>query len=142
MPPTAPRSNSDGFTLVELLATMVIIGVLAAIALPTFFGQDAKGKDSAAKTDASSLVVHVESCFAESEDYRACTGASALGTTGLTMGSGAGEVDVTAPEQLSFKVTGHSKSGGAFTIVKSGGQRPTRSCVPPGAGGCHADGSW
>jgi prepilin-type N-terminal cleavage/methylation domain-containing protein len=45
----------DGFTLVELLVTMLIIGVLAAIALPVFLSQREKAHDSAARADATTL---------------------------------------------------------------------------------------
>ena len=140
------RSNR-GFTLTELLVTMLILGVLAAIALPAYNGHQKKGKDSEAQSNARNLTSRIELCFATSESYLNCDTNDELKAdgagTGLAWGTGAGEVSVVDSDIKTYKVVAISKaesdgSKHTFTIERTGGGAAERSCT---AGSTNDNGS-
>jgi type IV pilus assembly protein PilA len=138
------QSEEKGFTLIELLVVILIIGILAAIALPAFLGQRQKGQDSEAKSNARNIVSHVESCYTQEQDYQNCTNsAQDLQDSGIPLGVGGGQVNVTSGAADSYEVVGTSKSGNKFTITKSGGSfvKPY-TCATGGKAGCATGGKW
>ena len=139
--------DEQGFTLIELLVVILIIGILAAIALPTFLGQREKAQDGSAKSDARNLVSHMESCFTDNQTYAGCQtgGANALtsANTGLSIGTGNGQVSVAtspAPSATTYAVVARSTNGRSFTITHDTASGNVRTCRPSG-GGC-SNSTW
>src|SRR4051794_2725111 len=136
------QSEEKGFTLIELLVVILIIGILAAIALPAFLSQRQKGQDASAKSDARNLVSQMESCYAQDQTYANCSTSQDVTSSGLSVGSGTGQVEISAAGSNNYTIIGHSKSSNEFTITKTGGGAPTRSCTPTNTGACPTSGSW
>ena len=80
--------NRKGFTLIELLIVVVIIGILAAIAIPKFANTKQKAIVASMKSDLRNLVTAQEAFFSDNNDYAGST-TSAAQTNG-TGGAGKG----------------------------------------------------
>ena len=120
--------DQSGFTLVELLVVMLIIGVLTSIGLPVFLGQQAKAQDGVAKSDARTAASAVESCVVELPTYDLC---EAPGDVGVPLGTTPGRVEIDG-DGRTYEIVAHSRTGNTFTIAKLADQSVEHTCSAAG----------
>ena len=106
-------SMKKGFTLIELLIVVVIIGILAAVAIPKFSNTKQRASRAAGLADMRNLSTSQEGFFADSNRY------AAIGDTG----SGAGRMNFTPSNGNTALTMVASATGWSATIDIPGGQR-------------------
>ena len=134
-------SSEKGFTLIELLVVILIIGILAAIALPAFLNQREKAQDSEAKSGVRTAQTAMETYFTDNQKY---TGADVAALEGIEPAlKNANTLTVSPNGTVGYTISVKSKSNGAnvFTITNTSGV-VTRTCTTTGKGGCPSSGSW
>jgi prepilin-type N-terminal cleavage/methylation domain-containing protein len=128
--------NRKGFTLIELLIVVVIIGILAAIAIPKFANTKSKAYVTAMKSDLRNLVTAEEAFFSDSTYYtdganlvnnrKAFKNSSGVGVPNVTTGAGYWSATVT-----------HSQLAGATCGIGVNTTNPTISTAGDGEPSCY-----
>jgi type IV pilus assembly protein PilA len=140
--------DEKGFTLIELLVVILIIGILAAIALPAFLNQRGKAQDTEAKSEARTMQTAMETYYTDEQTY---VGADLTKLKGIEPAIGAGKATPTvkvAGTVDSYTVQSESKTGNQFWIAKASDGSVLRNCDGSGGKGgkgkygCPSSGSW
>lgn len=136
------RAHSEsGFTLVELLVVMLIIGLLAAIAIPSFFNQRDKAKDADAKSSARTAQTAMETYGTDNDGSYAGATTALLIAIEPTLGDTPGTFSLSSTSN-SYTVSVASETSNVFSINRAAAGTTTLTCTVAGRDGCPTGGRW
>lgn len=136
-------ARENGFTLVEVLVVMLILGLLAAVAVPSFFIQRDKARDADAKSAVRTAQNAAETIAADNEGrYDGAGGVTVpnLRNVEATLQGANLSVPTVSADGYTIRVT--SDTGNTFDITRADTGVTTRGCTVPARAGCPPDGNW
>jgi type II secretion system protein G len=140
-------SEESGFTLVELLVVMLILGLLAAIAIPSFFNQRDKAKDADAKESVRTAQTAIETYATDNDGSYVGATAGGLQDIEKTLNDADLAVPAASLSQTEYTVTVTSTNDSpnhTFSITRNDDGTTDLTCVAPAGNldGCPSDGTW
>jgi type IV pilus assembly protein PilA len=136
------RAQSEqGFTLIELLVVILIIGILAAIAIPAFLGQRARAQDTAAKSAVREAQTAMETFYTDNQNYTVAADGAELKDIEESLNAAPGSSLVVVPGADSYTLT---VTNNTFSIAKTSAGTISRACTRDGTtkGGCPTGLTW
>ena len=132
--------GEGGFTLVELLVTMLILGLLAVIAVPTFLSQRDKATDAKAKAAAWTAATAIEAWAVDHDGHFG--GATVAGLRSIEPTLAGAPLVIEAADDDSYAISVGSPTGNWFALERRSDGSNWLGCSAQGNGGCPANGVW
>ena len=130
--------------MIELLVVILLVGILAAIAIPAFLNQKAKANDAEAKSQVRTLQIGAETAATDNSNYSDVTLAH-LEELEPTLKDYAGAIPSVpiGKQAKEYEVQSESVSSGhKYKIKRNSEAIVARTCEPPGQGACPPSGDW
>lgn len=137
----ARMQDEKGFTLIELLVVILIIGILAAIALPAFLNQREKAQDSTAKSDVRTAQTAMETYYTDNQKYTGADKAKLIAIEPALANANVLTVTPTADNAYTLSVESKGSNKVTYTIQNTAGT-VARTCDKADTGGCPTDKKW
>lgn len=135
--------REEGFTLVELLVVMLILGLLAAIAIPSFFNQRDKARDADAKSAARTAQTAIETFATDNNGSYLTADSTKLIAIEPTLQDVSATLTVNPTSATGYIVSVDSAvAGQSFSITRANTGATTLACTTAGKGGCPQNGRW
>jgi type IV pilus assembly protein PilA len=127
--------GQEGFTLIELLVVILIIGILAAVAIPAFLNQKGKANDANVKSDINTAQTALETYYTDNQTY-AIPALSSLTAIEPTLAqaistTGSEKLNVSNTSANGYTISASDPQGISFSLTKNSDGTVSRSCTVP-----------
>jgi prepilin-type N-terminal cleavage/methylation domain-containing protein len=142
------RAREEGFSLIELLVVVLILGALAALAFPSFINQKGKANDAEAKNNLQVTQRAMETYYLDHDTYAtanmnaASDPDSLLAIEETLVDSPTPWISAQNASSYTIRVISISNPSVTFTLRHRSNGQIERTCSPTSTGGCNSSGTW